>query len=178
MSRWLKIIKPFTSVKIYNLKLPKFSGKVTLSDLRMLTLFLNFVPSKINLKCDIQRYDKYDEYVENIFLWIYCEATEKNWLELGTDMLEFSSFLSIEKTYDKDLSAFLNLVDVEKECDTLTKIYIQEKIISYINYIKRDYQPLCQITDKLYIKLGSSVNDSKIIWGNSSYLSCVIESHG
>lgn len=165
---------------MYSIKIPNDSNKISYIDKKFIKILLNFSPKLHHLKCEINRWDNCSKYMENIRAFIYCEATADNWNHLGSSLIELKEFIMCERKRDiDDFNSFLHLIDVDdEEYETITNAEIVEKTIFFINDYRRDYQKNCYNMSKIYINIGCSVNDYKIIWGEESYFNLIVESYG
>jgi len=185
---WKYIKKIFLSKKAipikipatYSIKIANNTDKISYVDKKFIEILLNFSPNYNSLKCEINRWDNYIKYMENIRAFIHCEASTHNWNRLGNDLIELNKYIESERKRDiEDFRFFLNLIEVEEEeYNILTDSELVEKTIFFINDYRRDYQNTCSDLSKVYISLGSSVNGYTIIWGKENSFNLILESHG
>lgn len=165
---------------IYSITILNDNENISYIDKKFIELLLNFTPQYNNLKCQINRWDNYIEYMENIRAFIYCEATADKWNHLGNDLFELKEFIIYERKRDiDDFNSFLHLIDVDdEEYEIITDVEITEKIIFFINDYKRDFQKNCNNVSNIYVSLGSSVNAYQIVWGEKNSFNLIAESYG
>lgn len=165
---------------MYSITILNDNDNISYIDKKFIELLLNFTPQYNNLKCEINRWDNYIEYMENVRAFIYCEATTDKWNHLGNHLLELREFITNERKRDiDDFNSFLHLIDVDdEENERITDVEIIKKTISFINNYKRDFQKNCNNVSKVYISIGSSVNGYDIVWGEKNYFNLISESYG
>lgn len=164
----------------YSVKILADKNDMSNIDKKFIILLLNFIPNFNNLKCEINRWDNYIEYIENVRAFIYCEATMDNWNHLGSHLMELKRFIDHERKRDiDDFNSFLHLIEVDEEdFNIITDAEVVETTIYFINDYKREYQSSCNNLSKVYINLGCSVNDFKIVWGEENCFNLITESYG
>lgn len=155
-------------------------AKLSPIDKKFIKLILNFTPKWSNLKCEITRYDRYSEYMENIRGFIYCEATIENWKTIENNLIELDLFIKHESARNReDFNAFLHMIEVQEEdYGSIADTDIVNRTIDYINNTKHDYQSSCQLFSNIYLNMGCSINDYTLIWGDEHCINLLTESYG
>lgn len=154
--------------------------KLSPEDKKFIEIILNFTPKWSNFKCELTRYDRYSEYMENMSGFIYCEATIENWKTIENDLIELTLYIESERAKNiEDFNAFLQVIGVpEEDYSLITDIDIVKKTSDYINDIKHEYQSSCQMFSKIYLNTGCSHNDYNIVWGDETCINLIMESYG